>query len=1264
LKTFSKALLLTILIIAAVMPAFGQDGDMPKSTPQIYNQNIRFNHLTSEDGLSTDRVVTIMQDNQGFMWFGTFDGLNRYDGYEFKVYRHNSQDPDSLNANLITALLQDRDGYLWVGTSGGGLNRYDPRTERFTHYIHDPADTTSLGSNVVYALLQDSQGILWVGTDGGGLNRYDGNNDSFIRYQNDPDDTNSLSDNVVQSIFEDAQGTLWVGTDSGGLNRFDRQTAEFTIFRHDPEDSNSLAQDRVTAIYQDQDDELWIGTRGGLDRLDPETGYFSHFRHNPEEPNSLSHNFVSDVLEDQAGDLWVSTTGGLNRFDRQGGNFVRYLSDPDDPNSLSHDAIRSLHKDASGLLWIATVGGGVNKLDLQAKPFNQYCDTHGGSITLGNYDVHGILEDPKGVLWVGTAGGLIRVDCQEEIVSLYIADANDPQSISNNLVRAIVSDQDNNLWLGTHAGLNRFDPRNEEFTIYRSESSNPVGLLSDAVWSLHLDSQGMLWIGSALGLNQFDPKTEQFTAAYRPDPNDTHSLSGNTVTIIYEDQKEDLWIGTLGDGLNSFDRDTGRFTVFRHDPDDPKSLGDNSIYSILVDSAGRMWIGTGAGLDRFDLASGEFIHYGESQGLPSANIVGILEDDLPADQGGPNLWISTTSGLYKYNPEMSTVRQYDASDGLQGDIFNSSSVFKNRTGKLLFGGSKGLSAFYPDQIQDNTFIPPVVITNFQLANQPVEIGVDSVLEHSIAETEQLNLSYDDRVISFEFAALDYRAPAKNRYRYMLEGFDEGWSEVGADRRFVTYTNLDPGDYVFRVTGSNSDGVWNEQSTSIGITVTPPWWQTPWALGLIIALVAAGLYGAYRGRVKSFETRSQELETLVAEKTQQLDIRVKELATLLSVSQEVTSTLELEPLLSQILDELKKVVDYDVATVRRLIRGNMELKAHRWLYPQEGRPSPNLPVASIPIVRKMVQSRQAILVDDHQFDPGIVGDRELYRGNLTGEVLQASRTLMCVPLVIKDETIGMLILGHHQANFWDEEEKGLVQAFANQAAVAIVNAELYEKAGEAATLEERTRLARELHDSATQSLYSATLFSEAGKELAAAGDTDSAQHYLTRVGEVVHQALKDMRLLVFQLRPPLLEKEGLVMALQHRLDAVEKRAGIDARLISDQLPRLSDPVSEELYSITLEALNNTLKHAQTDSVRITISCDEDKVDLEVRDDGQGFDPQDAYNGGMGLTNMAERAAKLDGDLTIDSNIGQGTSIRVIVPIPEPPSESPSHTETSA
>ena len=882
--------------------------------------------------------------------------------------------------------------------------------------------------------------------------------------------------------------------------------------------------------------------------------------------------------------------------------------------------------------------------------------------------------------------------------------------------------------------------------------------MNDSIWGLHLDARGMMWIGTSVALNRFDPLTGQFQS-FQNDPDDPSSISGNTVVVIHEDQAGMLWFGTRGDGLNRFDPETERFTQYRHDPKNTLSLSGNTVWSIHEDPEGVLWIGTSAGLDRFDPGEAHFTHFGEQDGLPGGSVMTILDD---AGQAGSNLWLSTSSGLIKFDPKSEALRRYDAGDGLQGNEFNWDSAFKSASGKLFFGGTNGMTAFYPDQIQDSPHLPQVVLTDLQLANKPVEIGNQSVLPQSIAETEHLTLSHEDRVISFEFAALGYRTPEKSRYRYMLEGFDEDWIEVGSERRFVTYTNLDPGEYVFRVIGSNNDGVWNDDGTTVKITITPPWWGTTWFRGLFLVVVVAGLYGGYRWRVRSLESRSEKLQTQVTNRTQELSERVKELnclysisrlagtqgigleevlqgavdlmpaawrqsatirvhgspagtievcyleersqgdegtflegerallgvvaerlgriaeriqdtqalqrtrdelSTLLAVSQEVTSTLELEPLLSQILDELKKVVDYDVATVRRLIRGNMELNAHRWLFPQEGRPSPNLPVADIPILREMVQTQKAILANDHQFDPGIVGDRELYRGNLTGEVLQASRTLMCVPLVIKDETIGMLILGHHQPNTWGEEEKGLVQAFANQAAVAIVNAELYEKAGEAATLEERTRLARELHDSATQSLYSATLFSEAGKELAAAGDIDSAQHYLTRVGEVVHQALKDMRLLVFQLRPPVLEKEGLVMALQHRLDAVEKRAGMDARLISDQLPRLSDPVSEELYSITIEALNNVLKHAQADTVRITIRCEEGNVDLEVRDDGQGFDPQDAYNGGMGLTNMAERAAKLGADLTIDASPDKGTSIRVIVPLPGSPSNSHQSLESS-
>lgn len=1260
-------LFIGFLTISSSASADSQAGEgllvSPIETSIPEGQDLRFEHLTSEQGLSNNRVLAVTRDSQGFMWFGTLDGLNRYDGYEFRIFRHDPGDEYSLSANLVMALYQDRDDFLWVGTSGGGLNRYDPATEQFDHYYHDPADPNTLSNDNVIALYQDREGILWIGTDGGGLNRYDPTTETFTRYPHNPDDPNSLSHNVVWAIHEDAQGVLWVGTDGGGLNRFDRETGRFNAYRHDPENPDSLGEDSVLTIAEGLDGSLWLGTRGsGLDRFDLETERFAHYRYDPDEPFSLSHDSVWDLYADPSGILWIGTIGGgLNRLDvqpvdEQAARFVRYEPNPNEPNSLNHNQVKKMYADPLGLLWLATIGGGVNLVDLESKPFTHYHRKVGDPNSLSSDDILEVYEDREGVLWIGTGGGgLNRLDRETMQYTHYVHDPNDPHSLSDNHIRTIIEDGDGVLWLATRAGLNRFDPQTEQFTVYNASPDDPSGLLSDSIWGLHLDARGMMWIGTPLALNRFDPLTGQFQA-FQNDPDDSSSISGNTVVVIHEDQAGRLWFGTRGDGLNRFDPQTERFTQYRHDPANPQSLGGNTVWSIHEDPEGVLWIGTSAGLDRFDPAEGQFTHYGEGDGLPGGSVMSILEDDSPPTEAGfdgqarSNLWLSTSSGLIKFDPKSNTLRRYDAGDGLQGNEFNWDSAFKSASGELFFGGTNGLTAFYPDQIQDSPHIPPVVFTDFQLANKPVGIGGDSNLQVSIAEADHLTLSHEDRVISIEFAALGFRAPDKSRYRYILENFDDDWTEVGSDRRFVTYTNLNPGEYVFRVAGSNSDGVWNEDGTSVKITITPPWWQTNWALGLFLFLIVAGLFGAYRWRVSSLESRSRQLETQVAEQTRQLDQRVKELTTLLTVSQDVVSTLDLEPLLSLILDELKRVVDYDVGTIRRLVQGNMELLAHRWLFSKAGQPSQRLSAATIPIVREMIQSQQAILVDDHQFNPEIVGDKELYSGNLTGEVLQASRTLMCVPLVVKDETIGMLVLGHHQPNYWDEEKKELVQAFANQAAVAIVNAELYEKSSEAATLEERTRLARDLHDSATQSLYSATLFSEAGKELAQAGDIDSARHYLTRVGEVVHQALKDMRLLVFQLRPPVLDKEGLVLALQHRLDAVEKRAGMEAHLISDPLVSLPGEVSEDLYSIALEALNNVLKHAETDAVDVSIHSNGEILTLEVVDEGRGFDLTSMRDGGgMGLGSMQERASRLGGDLTIESALSRGTRVKVTVPL---------------
>jgi ligand-binding sensor domain-containing protein len=460
---------------------------------------------------------------------------------------------------------------------------------------------------------------------------------------------------------------------------------------------------------------------------------------------------------------------------------------------LSDKAIRSIHEDQSGVLWIGTEEGGLNRLDGDRGTFTHYRHDPDNPSSLSDNFVWSIAEDPAGVLWIGTeAGGLNRLD---------------PSSASQ--------------------------PGTGHFEHYRHDPADPSSAGSNSIRSVVVDESGDVWLGTrGNGLDRFDPETETFTH-YLHDPNDPDSLSDNAVRVLYQDSGGNLWIGTIGGGLDRFDRETQTFVHYQHDPSEPSSLSENSVRAILEDRTGNLWIGTwGGGLNKLDRTDGTFTRYGEKDGLANNVIWGILEDNVPPEGGGPSLWISTNQGLSRFNLETETFRNYDAADGLQSNSFYSAySVGSN--GMLYFGGANGFNAFNPAELQDNPHPPPVVLVDFQLDNSPVPIGGESVLHQSSIETDDLALSYEDRVITFKFAALNYSSPEKNRYRYMLDGFDDGWTEVGSDQRLATYTNLDPGEYVFRVIGSNNDGIWNEEGVAIRLTVTPPWWATWWFRGVAL-----------------------------------------------------------------------------------------------------------------------------------------------------------------------------------------------------------------------------------------------------------------------------------------------------------------------------------------------------------------------------------------------------------------------------------------------
>jgi ligand-binding sensor domain-containing protein len=796
-----------------------------------------FARLSIEEGLSQSIVECILQDSRGFMWFGTQDGLNRYDGYKFVVLRQNPKDPNSLNSNWVLSLCEDRTGLIWIGMFNGGLNSYDPATDRFARYRAIPGDASSLSHDLVRTIFEDSRGTIWVGTDGG-LNRFDRRTGAFVQYHADPNDPRSLSSDAIRKIGEDRSGFLWIGTDNG-LNRFDRASGESMRFRNVPGDPRSLSDNAVRSIYRDRNGVLWIGTENGLNAYDPRTRDFTRFMNDPGDPASLSNNAVYSILEDTKSVLWVGTNGGgLDRLDRKTGKFSSFRNDPFDPLSLSYNEIYSLCEDRSGVLWIGTWGGGLSMFDTKKKEFAHYKRDANNPNSLSHKFVWSFYEDADGILWIGThGGGLDRLDRGRNEFGHYRHDPRNPNSLSNDIVRVIAVDRSGALWLGTNGGgIDRFDTKSGRFTSYRNEPDDSNSPSNDEIRCIFVDRGGLLWIGTnGGGMNSFDPSTGRFTR-YRNDTRDPNSLSNDFVRAIYQDAGGTYWIGTQGGGLNRFERESGKFTSYRSNPNDSSSISNDFLMSICESKAGDLWIGTwGGGLDRFDRARGTFERFTEQDGLSGNAIYGALEDE----EG--NLWLSTNNGISRFNPKTKAFKNYTVQDGLQSKEFNAGAYFKSRSGEMFFGGIDGFNAFYPENIKDNSYIPPVVVTSFTKLNREVKLDVP------VSELRNVKLSYRDYVFSFEFAALDFTAPNKNQYAYRMEGLDRDWVYTSAAKRFANYTTLRPGKYVFRVKGSNNDGVWNEAGTAVAITITPPFWGTWWFRALVLALLAPLAIFWYRRR---------------------------------------------------------------------------------------------------------------------------------------------------------------------------------------------------------------------------------------------------------------------------------------------------------------------------------------------------------------------------------------------------------------------------------
>jgi ligand-binding sensor domain-containing protein len=847
-------------------------------------QPLSFQRISLEQGLSQTIVESILQDERGFMWFSSEDGLNRYDGYTFTVMRNDPDDPYSLSHNHITYMYEDRSGIIWLGTNYGGLNRYDPNTGLFTHYRHDPDDIHSLSNDIVLSICEDHTGALWVGTSFGlnklipaeDLNRDSGQPGFFIRYTHHRDDPMSLGNNTITVIRNDARGNLLIGT-AGGVNFIDRDDIGLTknehVFFHDipgnilkkyPE----LGTARVNDIYTDPTGILWFGLDAGLYKVSPSTienvdqpFSVTRYAHDPDNRQSLSHNQVNAIYEDLSGNFWIGTNGGgLNILDRESEIFSYYVHDPRDARSISYNEILSMYEDRSGNLWIGTYGGGVSKVDRGRKRFAHYTRDPENPNSLGEPIVWNIYEDSTGTIWLGThGGGLNKFDRPLNRYNHLRADPGNPLKLQSDFIRCIIEDRNGYLWLGTNdSGITRFERDRNIFTTYTNDPNNRYSLSDNTIRSLFEDRSGTLWIGTVSGgLNKMIPGksgTESPTfIRYRHDPADPNTISSDYIRIVFQDRSGNLWIGTYGGGLNKFDPEKEIFTRFRADKSNPESLNNDYVFTIHEDKNGILWLGTwGGGLSRFNPATGIFTGYTDKHGLPSNAIYGILQDDHG------NLWLSTNNGISKFDPVRETFRNYKVSDGLQSTEFNGGSYYKSRNGEFFFGGVNGFNSFFPDEIEDNQYIPPIVITSFKKLNREV------LFDKPVTDIRDIRLSHRDYVFSFEFAALDFTAPEENQYAYKMEGLDRDWNYTDSRKRFANYTTLPPGKYVFQVKASNNDGIWNEEGVAVAITITPPFWKSWWFIVLTsIALLIIG-YTAYSRRLK---TIGMKIELKTAHDTQ-------------------------------------------------------------------------------------------------------------------------------------------------------------------------------------------------------------------------------------------------------------------------------------------------------------------------------------------------------------------------------------------------------------
>jgi signal transduction histidine kinase/ligand-binding sensor domain-containing protein/CheY-like chemotaxis protein len=834
--------------------------------------NFVFRHLRVEDGLSQSTVHAIGQDRNGFMWFGTDNGLNKYDGNKFIVYIHDANDTNSIASNFIVEIYEDSYNCLWIGNGYNGLDLFNRESEVFVHYTHDQKNEGSISNNNIRVVYEDRNKNLWIGTSGGGLNLYNREKNSFEHIIHDPQNQESLGSNYITSISEDQNGNLWLGSTEGILIKFNPAKHTFKNYSLYGQYKADLFNTTFCKTYVDSDNDVWFGTETGLFYLNQKTEKITHFNNNNTNagPNVAA---ISSVYEYQKGILLVATDhGGLNILNKKTGKFSYLLNKRYDENTISNNQLYDIYCSKNGIIWIGSFHGGINVYDQNAVKFQQFKYLLSGDEELNCCNsVIAIEEDADKNIWLGYDGqGMDIFNPANNTVKHILYEPNNINTIRTNCITEIYRDHENNMWIGSYLeGLSVINWKTKKYSHFKHNPEDTNSVCGNNVWTITESSKGKIWIGTmGNGLDMYDPGNKSFTH-FKNSVKDIASLSNNDVFIVFEDSHQNIWVGTRN-GLNLLKKGEKSFTRFMSDQTKTSGIFGAWIYDIFEDGNGNIWIGTDLALNLYLPKTNQFAYYTEKDGIAGNSVLSILEDNHK------NLWLATNKGLTKFSTEDHKAKNYDIADGLQGNEFNYTSSLLAHDGKMYFGGKNGFNVFHPDSIRHNTDIPNVFFTNLSILNEPVSPHDNNpVTSKQINYVNSIELTYRQNVITLEFAALNFTNPKKNQYSYKLEGFDKDWNNVG-NRNEVTYTNLNPGVYTFRVKASNNDGVWNTKGASLQITIHPPFWKTNWFIFIELVVILTIVYLFIYFREKKLQNDKKILQDKVEERTFQIEEQKAEL----------------------------------------------------------------------------------------------------------------------------------------------------------------------------------------------------------------------------------------------------------------------------------------------------------------------------------------------------------------------------------------------------